>query len=117
MLPRREEIQWWSCSLTQFEFICVDSVSVFIEDQVLENASQDYLNDLYETLLQSSEFQPMRVHVVSVPPGNDGMRFLEQFFGGRQLPIKQVVARKKARILEHWANKIGAEVECQDTIA
>ncbi len=63
----------------QFEFICVDSVSVFIEDQVLENAAQDYLNDLYETLLQSSEFQPMRVHVVSVPPDNDGMRFLEQF--------------------------------------
>jgi hypothetical protein len=99
----------------QFEFICVDSVAVFVDDQVVDNASQKYLEDLYETLLQSSEFQLMRVHVSSIPPNENGTRLLEQFFGKRQLPINQVVARKKARILEHWATKIGAEVECQDT--
>lgn len=98
----------------QFELICVDSIAVFVGDEVVDNASRDYLVELYETLLHSSEFQPTRVEVSSIPLNDKGTQFLKQFFGQRQLPIYQLVARKKARILRHWAAKIGAEVVCQD---
>jgi hypothetical protein len=58
--------------------------------------------------------------VHSVPDDERGTRFLDQFFGkALQLPATRFVAHKKARIMRHWASKLGAVVEmmdCGDTI-
>ncbi len=99
----------------QFELICADSISVFIDSEVLLNAKKLYLNNLFNSLRKSREFQPVKIRVQSIPDGGRGEAFLQQFFGKvLKLPITQVVARKKARIMRHWATKLGAIVECNE---
>jgi hypothetical protein len=101
--------------LGQFELICADSISVFLDDEVWQNAKKSYLNDLFQTLRQSTEFQPVRVSIPSLPDGERVAPFLEQFFGeARTPPITQVVARKKSRIMRHWGSKLDISVECED---
>jgi len=93
----------------QFELICCDSISVFIDDDVFLGASADYLLELFAKLRASPEFQLVSIQLESVPVGDRGMRFLKQFLGTpRQLPFKAAVTRKKARIMTHWASQIGA---------
>jgi hypothetical protein len=100
----------------QFELICADSVSVFIADEVVQNATKQYLYELFQSFCLSPEFQQVRIHVESVPQNDDGARFLHQFFGeGLSPPFTQVVARKKARIMQHWGTRLGAAVECEET--
>ena len=99
----------------QFELICTDSISVFVNDDVVRTAKASYLYDLFETVRNSSEFQPIRVHLKSVPDDERGRRFLSQFFGQvLNVPTTHVVARKKARIMYHWGNKLGAVIEPED---
>lgn len=94
----------------QFELICADSISVFIDDAVLSNGRPDYLNQLFVRLRASTEFKPTRIKVTDVPATEEGDRFLTQFFGKvLAAPITQVVAYKKARIMEHWAAKLGVD--------
>lgn len=101
--------------LGQFEFICADSISIFVGDEVAQNAPPTYLNDLFGRLRKSPEFQLVTVCVRSVPDDDRGIRFLEQFFGhALKLPATQVVAYKKARIMQHWASKLGAVVDVTD---
>jgi hypothetical protein len=96
----------------QFELICADSISVFIDDDVLRNAKPEYLDGLFRDLRQSPEFQPVRLEVHMVPDGQRGANFLRQFFGCElKTPFSRRVARKKARIMQHWGEKIGALVE------
>jgi hypothetical protein len=99
----------------QFELICADSISVFVNDDVLRTANASYLQELFQTLRKSPEFQPVTVCVHSVPIDDGGMRFLHQFFGELpRLPATHVVARKKARIMQHWGSKLGAVIESED---
>jgi hypothetical protein len=99
----------------QFELVCTDSISVFVDDAVLRSAKPSYLDDLYKSLRLSPEFHPMTIRIWSVPEDERGERFLQQFFGRSvALPFTQVGVRKKARILAHWAAKLGARVECRE---
>ena len=96
----------------QFELICADSVSVFIDDDVARNAKPNYLDELFKNLRGSREFQPVRLQVHMVPDGERGANFLRQFFGREiKTPFFRRVARKKARIMQHWGEKVGAIVE------
>jgi hypothetical protein len=96
----------------QFELICADSVSVFIDDDVIRNAKAKYLDELFGKLRRSPEFQPVRLRVHMVPDGERGANFLRQFFGREiKTPFFRRVTRKKARIMQHWGEKIGAIVE------
>jgi hypothetical protein len=96
----------------QFELICADSTSVFIDDEVIRNAHPKYLDELFANLRRSPEFQPVRVQIHAVPDGQRGANFLRQFFG-REIkpPFFRRVARKKARIMQHWGKRVGAIVE------
>ena len=98
--------------LGQFELISCNSVSVFIEDVVVNGASQDYLDTLYRQLLSSDEFQEVAVRVVSLPENNQGNKFVDQFIGDEltDFPRDLRTLRKKARIMQHWAAKIGGAV-------
>jgi hypothetical protein len=56
--------------------------------------------------------------LANVPAGLRGAAFLDQFLGitpaeFRKLrPLALTVAAKKARIMKHWGDKIGAGVTC-----
>jgi hypothetical protein len=98
--------------LGQFEFVCCDAVSVFLADDVVVCGPRDYLRDLYKQLLKSPEFETVSVLVESIPRDPAGEKFLEQFLGRTDctFPGKLQILRKKARIMEHWAAKIGGRV-------
>ncbi len=98
--------------LAQFELICCDIVSVFISDIVLSDAGDAYLFELYSTLLTSNEFAMETIRVDCIPNDSLGIAFLDQFLGVEisSLPYEMIAAQKKARIMRHWATKIGAIV-------
>ncbi|MHC4973178.1 MAG: hypothetical protein ACYTG3_12680 [Planctomycetota bacterium] len=98
--------------LGQFEFICCDAKAVFVHDEVAQGGSATYLDRLYERLLESEEFALATVEVQAVPEDEEGLRYLDQFLGMRRpsLPLRASVPKKKARIMQHWATKIGASV-------
>jgi hypothetical protein len=103
--------------LGQFELACCDSAAVFIRDEVVAGNDQPYLSDVYAKLSSSSEFQPVGIDIHSVPNDDQGRRYLQQFLGVHEfflewigLPLHQTVMKKKARMMRHWGEKIGADV-------
>ena len=97
--------------LAQFELISCDAVSVFIADSVFANAENEYLTELYNCLLASDEFRPTTITIGSLPNSNRADEFVDQFIGYQiEVPSTITAAYKKARIMNHWANKIGGDV-------
>jgi len=103
----------------QFELICGDAISVFIRSEVLSAQPDDYLDALYAKILQSPEFQPVKIEVVKIPPTESGQKFAKQFLNlpASKLPgdgfrCSILVPFKKARIMKHWAERIEVQVEC-----
>lgn len=100
----------------QFELICADCISVFLDDGVIACAAQDYLRNLYSRLRKSPEFAPCQVTLGPVPADESGATYLDQFLGLSPERFQDVlgtpltVAAKKARIMKHWGAKIGAEM-------
>ena len=82
--------------------------------------NEPYLAQLYQQFLQSPEFENVNVIVASVPPTALGEQFIDQFLGETDIIPRLVIAgmhscresmmRKKARIMAHWAEKIGAKI-------
>jgi hypothetical protein len=106
--------------LGQFELVCSDSISVFLSDEVISSAGSYYLTELYGQLRYSPEFETVDVQIAAVPDTELGNRFAEQFFGGVAAAslfgkngeaYQGTMMRKKARIMAHWAKKIGAQVQ------
>ena len=72
----------------------------------------------------SPEFENGKVTIASVPQTAMGERFVDQFLGGANIIPRLVTAglhsycgnmmRKKARIMSHWAQKMGAEIAVAD---
>lgn len=99
----------------QFELICCDSISIILRYDVVRFAQPAYLHDLYDRLRDGDEFAPVAVHLKSVPDDESGRRFLLQFFGQfLGVGATHFVARKKARIMAHWGEKLGASLEVDD---
>jgi hypothetical protein len=105
----------------QFELICCDAIAVFVRSEVLlEQRERGYLKSVFSKVLVSPEFRPTRIEVLKVPTNESGQKFVEQFFGG-VLPcqgsntsqLSVWVPFKKARIMNHWAGRVGAEVRCE----
>lgn len=99
----------------QFELICCDAISIFLRSEVVEQNDRRYLWPLFKKVLESSEFKPATVSITQVPESEPGEKFVEQFLGGlpakRVLPVTITVPFKKARIMEHWASRVGAELK------
>ena len=104
----------------QFELICCDAVAAFVRSEVLLDPEQrDYLNTVFQRVLLSPEFKPTTIDVREVPATEAGERFLEQFIGKAipegNRPLDEftlLVPYKKARLMKHWAIRVGAQVEC-----
>jgi hypothetical protein len=105
----------------QFELVCCDAVAVFIRSEViLEQGEQEYLQSLFQKVSRSPEFRQTRIDVLEVPATEAGEGFVDQFLGdpiaGEKWPIDEVslwVPYKKARLMKHWATRVGAQVQCE----
>ena len=104
----------------QFELICCDAAGIFIRSEILRKNGPDYLHALFLSILQSPEFQDARINVFDVPATESGREFVDQFLGPPPPGAKRRVSRfsvvvpfKKARIMSHWAARVGAQVPCE----
>lgn len=101
----------------QFELISCDAIGVFVRSEVLGQSEKGYIQALFGKILQSPEFKPVKVKVVEVPETESGQKFVDQFLGMTILrqkpvfPLSVEVPFKKARIMEHWATRVGAQVQ------
>jgi hypothetical protein len=111
--------------LWQFELICCDAISVFVRDEIASSPDREhYLPQLRGQLLGSPEFSSVQVTVSAIPDNETGKRFVAQFLHGREGMLYRLrgvrytfsgdMIRKKARIMAHWADKIGATVVIAD---
>jgi hypothetical protein len=106
----------------QFELICCDAVAVFIRSEVLlEQNQKEYLDTLFQRVLQSPEFKLVRIDVLEVLATEAGEKFVDQFLGtsfpGEKRPIDEFslwVPYKKARIMKLWASRVGVRVQCDE---
>lgn len=112
-LDLTEEDALWG----QFELICADAISVFLRSEVVAQNDRSYLWPLFQKILQSSEFKPATVSISAVPETVSGQKFIEQFLGRvpvkRVFPMAMTMLFKKARIMEHWAARIGAGLKIE----
>ena len=102
--------------LAQFELVCCDAVAVFVRDEVVHGAEREYLDEIYLRVRASDEFAPQRVHLGAVPDTDEGRSFLRQFLGRTdvRLPFRATVTMKKARVMSHWADQVGADLAVGD---
>jgi hypothetical protein len=112
--------------LGQFELICCDAIAPFIRSEVYSaQTSNSYLKSLFEKVLESPEFKPTRIDILEVPATEPGEKFVDQFLGARVpnrnrrtcrlsywSPFSVWVPFKKARIMTHWAARVGVQVKC-----
>ena len=97
----------------QFELICCDAIAAFFRSEIiLEQNEPRYLRALYQQIERSREFKPTLMEVVQVPATEGGEMFIDQFIGNdfSNESFSCVVPYKKARIMKHWATRVGAEV-------
>ncbi len=110
----------WALLRVEFELVCCDAVAAFIRSEVLlEPGQKDYLDALFQKVLHSPEFKPTRIDVLEVPATEAGEMSMDQFLGdpapGEKRPIDEFslwVPYKKARIMKHWADRVGAQIHC-----
>jgi hypothetical protein len=98
--------------IAQFELICSDAVSVLIADEVVAEAPVGYMAEHYTKLRKSDEFKLVDFRIDSVPDNPSGQQFYDRSLSGRK-PISSSIIklmRKKARIMQHWAIKIGCRI-------
>jgi hypothetical protein len=104
-------------ALGQFEFICCDAISAVVRSEVAERGDKEYLKELLQKVAASYEFKPVKIQIDEVPLNEGGRKFVDQFLGLELQKLRDVgfprvylMARKKARIMKHWARKVGAQV-------
>ena len=104
-------------TLGQFELVCCEAISAVVRSEVAGEADREYLADLLRRISSSPEFQPAAIRVDDVPTNESGQRFVDQFLGldlktlrERGFPLRLTMPAKKARIMKHWAARVGAQV-------
>jgi hypothetical protein len=103
----------------QFELVCCDAVSAFVRSEIVQQNGIGYLDALCRSIANSPEFRRVPLRVNLVPKTDEGELFIDQFLGSTNrshsdwsFPLAISVPFKKARIMKHWAERIGALVEC-----
>jgi hypothetical protein len=110
-IPVKHGLSYSDAQIGQFELICCDAVSVIIADEVVAGAAADYLTDLYAKLQSIDEFRLVTVRIDLVRDNPSGQEFCKRFLGGQEPTAgTKKLMRKKARIMQHWATRIGARV-------
>jgi len=104
-------------TLGQFELVCCEAISAVVRSEVAGEADRGYLAELLQKVSRSPEFKPTTIRIDDVPMTEAGRKFVDQFLGmdlerlqelgfprGFAMPVK------KARIMKHWAERVGAHV-------
>ena len=98
----------------QFELICCDAISIFVRSHVASSGERAYLDSLFQKVVGSVEFRSTQVTIDQIPETESGERFIDQFLGERSIcksvPTTLEVSFKKARIMKHWARRIGGRI-------
>jgi hypothetical protein len=101
--------------LGQFELISCDAAAAFLRTEVFEQSERGYLDSLFVRICQSPEFKPCTVSINYIPKSDAGRKFADQFLGIGETELRKIafplgtqVPLKKARIMTHWAKRIGA---------
>jgi len=109
------DLAFEDAQLGQFELVCCDAAAAIVSSEVLEKGDKNYLSSLFERISESTEFKPCTLTVVELPQSEDGRKFADQFLGselGHLQGVRVHVPFKKAKIMKHWADRIGARVNC-----
>jgi len=96
----------------QWEFVSCDCVAIFVRDDVVDGGGSAYLRTLFETVGSSPEFAFVGLELESVPDDAAGADYLDRFLGASppRLPARLRVREQKARLMEAFADEIGAVV-------
>jgi hypothetical protein len=104
-------------TLGQFELVCCEAISAVVRSEVAGEADRGYLAELLQQVSRSPEFQPATIRIDDVPMTEAGRKLVDQFLGmdlGRLkelgFPRRFAMPAKKARIMKHWAARVGAQV-------
>jgi hypothetical protein len=105
----KKGLSYSDAQIGQFELICRDAASVIIADEVVAKAPADYLADLYAKLRKIDEFELVTVRIDFVPDSPSGRAFCNRFLNEWKpdSPVAVKLMRKKVRIMQHWATRIG----------
>lgn len=112
------DLSYSDALLGQFELVCCDAVAAFLASEVLEQGDPRYLATLFARIRDSVEFRPTLVRILEIPRNDEGERFADQFLGVEDLALltyslELTAPFKKARIMAHWAARIGGRVELE----
>jgi len=104
--------------LGQFELICCDAPSAILRSEVALQGDKAYLQETLMKIWRSPEFRVVTLQLDDIPVNNAGEKFVDQFLGMtlEQLlklgfPRRFGMPAKKARIMKHWAARIGAQAQ------
>lgn len=104
-------------TLGQFELVCCEAISAVVRSEVAGEGDRGYLAELLQKISRSPEFQPITLRIDEVPVTEAGRKFVDQFLGmdlvklrGLGFPRHFTMPAKKARIMKHWAARVGAQV-------
>ncbi|MEM8885493.1 MAG: hypothetical protein AAGD14_15620 [Planctomycetota bacterium] len=96
----------------QYEFVSCDCIAVFVRDAIVDEGGSTYLRQLFDTVSRSPEFGRVTIEIRSLPDSSEGRRYLDQFTGSetQHFPYRAEVREKKARLMELFGDKVGAQV-------
>jgi hypothetical protein len=98
----------------QFELICCDAISIFLRSHVVGSGDRAYLHSLFQKVAHSVEFRSTQVTIDQIPETESGEKFIDQFLGPQSIcpgvPMTLDVSFKKARVMKHWAKRIGGRI-------
>ncbi len=98
----------------QLALSCCDCISAFLPDEIVADEDVAYLQHLSDKVMSSPEFERVPVRVMSIPATDLGRRYSRQFLGvaaGLHLPLDTQIHRKKARLMQHWADQCGVRLD------
>lgn len=98
----------------QFQLSCCDCAAAFVTDEIVFDDNASYLARVTESILRCPEFELVPIRITFIPQSERGRQFAWQFLGlavGISLPLKATIYRKKARLMRHWAEHCGVEVQ------
>jgi hypothetical protein len=115
------DLRYEDAVLGQFELICCDAPSAVLNAEVLDHGGEAYLEHLFLRILQSTEFKRCQVVIHHIPKTEAGERFADQFLGYDAAELREIVLPlhletpfKKARIMKHWAGRVGVLLDLPD---
>jgi len=99
-------------AIDQFELLACDALVFIMPDRVVQDPEPGYLDDLYEDLASSTDFELVEVAVTSLPAGPKALEYLDLFFGDVTVDasVPRRMMRRKALLMKIIADRIGGQV-------